>query len=61
MANNKLYTEKEVKALIKRAYNMGLNYAYYCMLSKPTESEMAKAEQFSLEKLLKIPDKKTTK
>lgn len=57
----KCYTEKEVKVLIKRAYNMGLNYAYYCMLSKPTESEMAKAEQFSLEKLLKIPDKKTTK
>lgn len=58
---SKCYTEKEVKALIKRAYNMGLNYAYYCMLSKPTESEMAKAEQFSLEKLLKIPEQKTIK
>jgi hypothetical protein len=57
---SKCYTEREVKALIKRAYNMGLNYAYYCMLST-TESEMAKAEQFSLEKLLKNPDKKTTK
>lgn len=58
---SKCYTEKEVKALIKQAYKMGLNYAYYCMLSKPTESEMAKAEQFSLEKLLKIPEKKTIK
>ena len=61
MANNKLYTEKEVQALITRAYNMGLNYAYNCMLSKPTESEMAQVEQFSLEKLLKNPGKKTIK
>lgn len=56
----KCYTEKEVKALIKRAYNMGLNYAYYCMRSNPTESEIAIVEQFSLDKL-KIPEKKTIK
>lgn len=54
---HKYYTEEEVKMLIEEAYNKGLNYAYYCMVAKPTDAEMSKAKQFSLNSLLNIPEK----
>lgn len=57
----KYYTEEEVKILIEQAYNKGLNYAYYCMVAKPTDAEMSKAKQLFLEKVLTIPEKKIIK
>ena len=53
----KRYSAKEVKVLIENAYKMGINYAYFCMTAKPTDAEMSKAKQFSLNRLLNIPEK----
>lgn len=53
----KLYTESEVKELMRLAYDKGNNYAYYCMVYPESDANKEKAEQFAIEGILKNPGK----